>query len=760
MKKKNWPLIIGGLIILFIILVMIFPQLFTKINPYGTQYFKNATVDIHGRYSVDGAPFSPSKEYRWGSDDLGRDIFSLIIYGTRLTIALGALIAIGRFIIAIPVGIGSGFGNKICKTLVNQFIIAFSAIPALIVCIIVLKIKYFSGLFKTQSVISFVTILTIVGWAKPAKIISERVENLLASPFIKGETAIGKSRYKIALENIIPHLSAELVVLFFMEIASALSMVMQLGIFNVFVGNVRMIDDSGPLNVSFEPEWASILGTTSTRLISAPWTVIYPALAFFVSILGFNLFGEGIRSLLQSKTSMFIPGVRHALSFDKSDLKLSNFNPVKGKFKVLTAFVLIAAIIFSSNYVRDKKYNFNSENVMAESNFNIPDNAVSGTQNSGILAQKISDEFSKLGFKPLDKKGFITEYNFGKKYYLYSSSVKINSNGKEYELSAGKDFAPSGFGDYETSGTLIDTTDIDLFSFKNYNEFKDKIVMINGDIYSKDTMNYFAGKIMKEVKAKAILFILKDGDELPDLVGDKKLSYPELYVTHNSINNINKAGISSISISLKCMETNSAGKNIIGIIKGTDSKMKDKAIMIGLSYNYLPGNKQLGFQKLKFAIELMKKIASEKRDRAVIIAFFDGTLTDSTNGARYYSKNSIYQPDDTSIFIDLTSLNSYKFDSLSYNSSQAPSTRYFAYCFGHQLETNLKNINIGINNFNKVRPSSAVLESTPNAFESMYYTGSIASIVISVDNTSGIFGKFSLDDLGRVLVKTIQTNKY
>lgn len=756
MKKKNWPLIAGSIIILFIIFVMLFPQLFTKINPYGTQYFKNASVDIHGVYSVEGAPFPPSKDYIWGSDDLGRDIFSLIIYGTRLTITLGALITLGRFIIAVPVGIGSGSGNKICSAIINQFIIAFSAIPALIICIIILKTNYFTGLFKTQSVIAFVTILTFVGWAKPAKIISERVENLMSSAFIKGETAIGKSKFKMALENIIPHLSAELVVLFFMEIASALSMVMQLGIFTVFVGNVRMIDDSGPLNVSFEPEWASILGTTSTRLISAPWTVIYPALAFFVSILGFNLFGEGIRILLQSKTSMFIPKVRQALSFDKSDLKLSNFNPVKGKFRAFTAVVLIIAIIFSSNYLNDKKYNFNSESSMSEINFNMPDDAVSGTRNADILSQKISEEFSKLGYKPLNSKGFINEYDFGKKYYLYSSCVKIKSDGKEYMLSAGRDFALSGFGDYEVSGSLIDTTGIDLFSFKNYKEFKDKIVLINGDIYSKDAMNYFADKIMKEAPAKAILFILKDGDELPELIGDKKLSYPELYVTRDSIKNLNSG---SISISLKCRETNSMGKNIMGIINGTDSKMKDKAIMIGLSYNYLPGNKQLGFDKIKFDIELMKKFANEKRDRAVIIAFFDGTLSESTNGVKYYSKHEIYNPDDTSVFIDITEINSNRFNSLSYNSSLAPSTRYFASCFGHQFETNLKDMNIVINNFNKVRSSAAVLESTPNAFETMYYAGSIAAVVTSVEN-SGSYGKFNLDDLGRVLIKTIQTNKY
>jgi peptide/nickel transport system permease protein len=230
---------------------------------------------------------------------------------------LGILIVLGRFLIALPLGIAAGFGNSLCKSVINLFNILFSAIPALIISILVLKLSFFLGLFKTQSIIAFVIVLTAVGWAKLAGIIRERVQNILSQPFITGEEAIGKSKMKIAIENVLPHLSPELTVLFFMEIALALSMIMQLGIFVVYVGNLRVLsgtDSPVVMNISYEPEWASMLSSSIGYIKTAPWTVLVPALTFFISILGFNLVGEGLRERLQSKHSKFIIFFRKLLT--------------------------------------------------------------------------------------------------------------------------------------------------------------------------------------------------------------------------------------------------------------------------------------------------------------------------------------------------------------------------------------------------------------------------------------------------------------
>ncbi|KJS50271.1 ABC transporter permease subunit [Desulfosporosinus sp. BICA1-9] len=91
--------------------------------------------------------------------------------------------------------------------MLSQFNVIFSAIPALIFSIILLKMDFFLALDKRQSIIAFVLVLTFVGWAKLATLVMERVREVLNKPFITAESAIGKGKLRIALENVLPHLA-------------------------------------------------------------------------------------------------------------------------------------------------------------------------------------------------------------------------------------------------------------------------------------------------------------------------------------------------------------------------------------------------------------------------------------------------------------------------------------------------------------------------------------------------------------------------
>ena len=233
---------------------------------------------------------------------------------------LGIFVALGRFIIAVPMALSAGFGNNATKTIIRQFSILFSAIPALLISVIILKLEFLTGLDKAGSIAAFVIVLSMVGWPKLGNLIMERVDTINRQPFIRSEIAIGKSRFRIAIENVFPHLASEITVLFFMEIARALSMIMQMGIFSVFVGLLKIIKDTEGgvsfFDVSFEPEWAGMLSTSRSMASVAQWTVLFPAIAFFISVLGFNLFGEGLRTVLQKRESMFVPRLRKLISFD------------------------------------------------------------------------------------------------------------------------------------------------------------------------------------------------------------------------------------------------------------------------------------------------------------------------------------------------------------------------------------------------------------------------------------------------------------
>ena len=405
--KKNAPLIIAGILIILILAVVLFPNLFTNKSPYTLN--KMIFTYENGKTIVQPAPFSPSKDFLFGTDDMGRDVYSYIIYGTRLTILLGVAIAFGRFVIATPLAISAGFGNRVSKTIIKVFNVIFSAIPAILISMIILKMKFFVRLDKTHSILSFIIVLSLVGWPKISRLIMERVETLNSQLFIKSEVAIGKKRFRIAIENVIPHLAPELIVLQLMEVARALTIIMTLGVFNVFVGNLKYIEDpaSGMLNlfnigfdpnwgmmafykVSFEPEWASMLATSRGMVASAPWAMLFPALAFFISILAFNLLGEGLRNMMQRKDSSVIPVVRKLFSLKFG--YLWNHAKSSSKLKLIISFTLVLAIILVPYAIHASEYRIPDSNENEE----YFEQVLIGTDEADATAKIISNKMQQL----------------------------------------------------------------------------------------------------------------------------------------------------------------------------------------------------------------------------------------------------------------------------------------------------------------------------------------------------------------------------
>ncbi len=97
MKRINWPLLLGGIILVGILILMVFPDKIATKSPYTLQHMRFSTQD--NQLMVESAPYPPSKDYIFGSDDLGRDIFSYIVYGTKLTILLGIFMSLGQFLL-------------------------------------------------------------------------------------------------------------------------------------------------------------------------------------------------------------------------------------------------------------------------------------------------------------------------------------------------------------------------------------------------------------------------------------------------------------------------------------------------------------------------------------------------------------------------------------------------------------------------------------------------------------------------------------
>ena len=176
-RYLNGYLITGSLILFVMLLVIIMPFLFTDKNPYATNLLDSYTDD-QGHFQLKTAPFAPDDFYRLGTDDSGRDVLSFILYGTRLTIAVALMVTFLRFLVALIIGIASGYDHVIPKMLIEQFNNVFNAIPPILICILVLSLPYLKTFTKTGSTIVFIFVLTLVEWAKLGGIVSERVSEI------------------------------------------------------------------------------------------------------------------------------------------------------------------------------------------------------------------------------------------------------------------------------------------------------------------------------------------------------------------------------------------------------------------------------------------------------------------------------------------------------------------------------------------------------------------------------------------------------
>jgi len=748
MKKLNTPLILGTLLIALILAVILFPRVFTSKSPYNMQHLIYSHVN--GSLEVKSAPFPPSPDFILGSDDMGRDIYSLIIYGTRLTILLGVLTALSRFLFAIPMALSAGFGNKTSRSAIRQFNILFSAIPALLISVLILKLDFVSSLSKGASIVAFVIVMSVVGWPKLGSLLMERIDSINQQPFIRSEVAIGKSRLKIAIENVFPHLAPEMVVLFFMEIARALSMIMQLGIFSVFVGLLGIVmDTEGGVtlyDISFEPEWAGMLSTSKNFISVAPWAVMFPALAFFISVLGFNLFGEGLRNMLQQSDSLFIPRIRKLLSFDIKYI-WGSFSRKGRVISIASASFVVISLIVSVFAFRTKPLDISVSD--------LPDFDVSviGTEEAYQTAEIIKGKMEALGLQPLEDAGFIVNYKIPSVSLIIEQSLKLN--GSE-EYTPGVDFNILDCADGNFSGEIYDATTDDLFTMQDLSGMNGKFVMIDKAYYNAPSIAYLMQKIEDHASVKGILLVAGKDESLFDMYASKSGALPRVLISKETAESIKAASDPKISISFSAKELYGIGFNVMGMLKGTDDLLNEEAIVIALPHNFTGNGEK---EVLAMGLQVMEEICgADNNRRSVIFVFMDGTDNEMLSGINAFSEDYPYSPTKTKLFINMLDVNEARFDSLNYSDLQAPFTRQYAWSMGRQLGINLKQAGIDINEARTTFFGDQYYFTEDATYNTMFMKRGLATIIIAADEEGS--GSNSLGDLGRILIDTIEDNNY
>lgn len=292
----NPPLVLGGIVLLGLILILLFGPQWATYDPYITARSVLPHFDMEKSEMI-APPFAPSDIYPLGSDNFGNDLLSLIFFGARVTLVAGAYITLTRVIIGLILGGLAGWfeGTWLDKVITGASVV-ISSIPLLLSSMIMIyALDIQKGLWV------FVVALSTLGWTEISQLIRGEFIRIRKTLYVEAAEALGLTKIQIIIRHAIPNVFSYLISLSFLEMGAVLLLVAELGFLSVFIGGgSRFSSDPfapGFIQMVEVPEWGAMVALGTPFFRSATYMVFAPALAFFVSIVGLNSFGEGLRRL-------------------------------------------------------------------------------------------------------------------------------------------------------------------------------------------------------------------------------------------------------------------------------------------------------------------------------------------------------------------------------------------------------------------------------------------------------------------------------
>ena len=265
--RKSKVAVVGAVIVIFFIILALFGPLVTK-------------EGINEQVMTDRLQ-PPSSEYWFGTDDFGRDIFSRIIHGARISLSVGFFSVVGSIVVGSFLGIIAGYYGRWIDTIISRIFDIMLAFPSILLAIAIVSVL---GPSLRNALIA----IAIINVPNFGRLIRSKVLSIKEDEYITAAKAIGMKDFRILFSHILPNSMAPVIVQGTLAIATAILEAAALG----FLG----LGAEAPY-----PEWGKMLADSKDYLQNAPWTMIFPGLAIMLTVLGFNLMGDGLRDALDPK---------------------------------------------------------------------------------------------------------------------------------------------------------------------------------------------------------------------------------------------------------------------------------------------------------------------------------------------------------------------------------------------------------------------------------------------------------------------------
>ena len=265
--KKNKSAMVGlGIVVFFIILAIIGPY----IAPQGTDD-QNLSIRLQ----------APSSEFWFGTDDLGRDVLSRILHGAQLSLTVGLTAVLMSAVVGSFLGILAGYYGRWVDTIISRIFDIMLAFPSILLAIAIVSIL---GPSLRNALIA----IAIINIPNFGRLIRSRVLSIKEEEYIHAAKAIGMRNSRILWRHILPNSMTPIIVQGTLAIATAIIEAAALGFLGL--GAEQSV-----------PEWGKMLADSRMFLLNAPWAMIFPGIAIMLTVIGFNLLGDGLRDALDPK---------------------------------------------------------------------------------------------------------------------------------------------------------------------------------------------------------------------------------------------------------------------------------------------------------------------------------------------------------------------------------------------------------------------------------------------------------------------------
>ena len=261
--------LIGLAIILIVTLGAVFAPWIAPYSP-DEQLFDGLTIE--------GAPLAPNGSFLFGTDLLGRDLLSRILYGARTSLIIGVVANGAALIIGTLIGVTAGFFRGWIGAVLMRFTDLMMAFPALLLAICLAAIF-------TPSLWIVAMVIALVNWVQTARVIFTETTALSEREFIAAERSLGASTPRILFRHILPHLVPMIIVWGTLGISTTVLLEATLSYLGVGVQPPT-------------PSWGNIIFENQTYFQAAPWLVFIPGAAILLLALAFNLVGDALRDVL------------------------------------------------------------------------------------------------------------------------------------------------------------------------------------------------------------------------------------------------------------------------------------------------------------------------------------------------------------------------------------------------------------------------------------------------------------------------------